>query len=148
MMRRQVTPWRLSRRGQEIKDPCTTLSWTGHENNIARTSRFCGVEQVTTISRSWGWPTVDLAETWRLSMWMMTFPNAPTIYYKPDLHCPPALGDSSCAYGSWRCWFGDLSEPKLVEIPSSRKKKVLQAYGGAMGDQYVSVNVVTNWFKW
>ncbi len=153
-MRRQVTCDVCHGRGQEIKDPCTTCRGTGHEKQAHSVNvkipagvetgqqiRLAGQGEAGFNGGSYGdlYVVVNVEPSDRFER------DGSTIYYKLDLNIvQAALGDTvMCqrfmAMSIWSIPEGTQTGKKF----RLRGKGAPSLRGGAMGDQYVSVNVVT-----
>ena len=141
-------------RGQEIKDPCTTCRGTGHEKQAhsVNVKIPAGVETGQQIRLAGqgeagfnGGPYGDLYVVVNVEPSDRFERDGSTIYYKLDLNfVQAALGDTvhvPTVHGDV-----DLVIPEGTQTGKKfrlRGKGAPSLRGGAMGDQYVSVNVVT-----
>ena len=153
-MRRQVTCDVCHGRGQEIKDPCTTCRGTGHEKQAhsVNVKIPAGVETGQQIRLAGqgeagfnGGPYGDLYVVVNVEPSDRFERDGSTIYYKLDFEF---CSSSSWRYGpcancSRRCRFGHSWRNSTGKKFRLRGKGAPSLRGGAMGDQYVSVNVVT-----
>ena len=149
-----VTCGRCHGRGQEIKDPCTTCRGTGHEKQAhsVNVKIPAGVETGQQIRLAGqgeagfnGGPYGDLYVVVNVEPSDRFERDGSTIYYKLDLNfVQAALGDTvhvPTVHGDV-----DLVIPEGTQTGKKfrlRGKGAPSLRGGAMGDQYVSVNVVT-----
>ena len=154
MMRRQVTCDVCHGRGKEIKDPCTTCHGTGHEKQAhsVHVKIPAGVEtgqQVRLAGQGEagfnGGPYGDLYVVVNVEPSDKFERDGSTIYYKLNLNfVQAALGDSvdvPTVHGDV-----ELNIPEGTQTGKRfrlRGKGAPSLRGGGMGDQYVTVNVVT-----
>ena len=153
-MRRQVTCDVCHGRGKEIKDPCTTCHGTGHEKQAhsVNVKIPAGVETGQQIRLSGqgeagfnGGPYGDLYVVVNVEPSDKFERDGSTIYYKLNLNVvQAALGDTvhvPTVHGDV-----DLVIPEGTQTGKKfrlRGKGAPSLRGGSVGDQYVSVNVVT-----
>ena len=154
MMRRQVTCDVCHGRGKEIKDPCTTCHGTGHEKQAhsVHVKIPAGVETGQQIRLAGqgeagfnGGPYGDLYVVVSVEASDKFEREGTTIFYKLNLNIVQAtLGDTV----EIPTVHGDV-ELVIPEGTQTGKKFRLRGKGapslrgGAVGDQYVTVNVVT-----
>ena len=154
MMRRQVTCDVCHGRGKEVKDPCTICHGTGHEKQAHSVSVKipAGVETGQQIRLSGqgeagfnGGPYGDLYVVVNVEPSDKFERDGSTIYYKLNLNVvQAALGDTvhvPTVHGDV-----DLVIPEGTQTGKKfrlRGKGAPSLRGGSVGDQYVSVNVVT-----
>ncbi len=154
MMRRQVTCDVCHGRGQEIKDPCQTCHGTGHEKQAhsVHVKIPAGVETGQQVRLSGqgeagfnGGPYGDLYVVVQVESSDKFERDGSTIYYKLNLNfVQAALGDSveiPTVHGDV-----ELTIPEGTQTGKRfrlRGKGAPSLRGGSMGDQYVTVNVVT-----
>ncbi len=154
MMRRQVTCDVCHGRGKEIKEPCTTCHGTGHEKQAhsVHVKIPAGVEtgqQVRLAGQGEagfnGGPYGDLYVVVNVEPSDKFERDGSTIYYKLNLNfVQAALGDSvevPTVHGDV-----ELNIPEGTQTGKRfrlRGKGAPSLRGGSMGDQYVTVNVVT-----
>ena len=154
MMRRQVTCDVCHGRGKEIKDPCTTCHGTGHEKQAhsVHVKIPAGVETGQQIRLAGqgeagfnGGPYGDLYVVVSVEASDKFEREGTTIFYKLNLNIvQAALGDTV----DIPTVHGDV-ELVIPEGTQTGKKFRLRGKGapslrgGAVGDQYVTVNVVT-----
>ncbi|GGE37291.1 chaperone protein DnaJ [Streptococcus himalayensis] len=154
MMRRQVTCDVCHGRGKEIKDPCHTCHGTGHEKqaHTVTVKVPAGVETGQQIRLSGqgeagfnGGPYGDLYVVVQVEASDKFERDGSTIFYKLDLNfVQAALGDSveiPTVHGNV-----ELTIPEGTQTGKRfrlRGKGAPQLRGGAVGDQYVTVNIVT-----
>ena len=154
MMRRQVTCDVCHGRGKEVKDPCTTCHGTGHEKQAHSVSVKipAGVETGQQIRLSGqgeagfnGGPYGDLYVVVNVEPSDKFERDGSTIYYKLNLNVvQAALGDTvhvPTVHGDV-----DLVIPEGTQTGKKfrlRGKGAPSLRGGSVGDQYVTVNVVT-----
>ena len=154
MMRRQVTCDVCHGRGKEVKDPCTTCHGTGHEKQAHSVSVKipAGVETGQQIRLSGqgeagfnGGPYGDLYVVVNVEPSDKFERDRSTIYYKLNLNVvQAALGDTvhvPTVHGDV-----DLVIPEGTQTGKKfrlRGKGAPSLRSGSVGDQYVTVNVVT-----
>ena len=154
MMRRQVTCDVCHGRGKEVKDPCTTCHGTGHEKQAHSVSVKipAGVETGQQIRLSGqgeagfnGGPYGDLYVVVNVEPSDKFERDGSTIYYNLNLNVvQAALGDTvhvPTVHGDV-----DLVIPEGTQTGKKfrlRGKGAPSLRGGSVGDQYVTVNVVT-----
>ena len=154
MMRRQVTCDVCHGRGKEIKSPCETCHGTGHEKQAhsVKVKIPAGVETGQQVRLSGqgeagfnGGPYGDLYVVVQVEPSDKFERDGSTIYYKLNLNfVQAALGDSvdiPTVHGDV-----ELNIPEGTQTGKRfrlRGKGAPSLRGGSMGDQYVTVNVVT-----
>lgn len=154
IMRRQVTCDVCHGRGKEIKDPCTTCHGTGHETQAhsvhvkipagvetGQQVRLTGQGEAGFNGGTYG----DLYVIVQVDSSDQFERDGSTIYYKLNLNfVQAALGDSieiPTVHGNV-----ELTIPEGTQTGKRfrlRGKGAPSLRGGSMGDQYVTVNVVT-----
>ncbi|HFU3714723.1 TPA: molecular chaperone DnaJ [Streptococcus suis] len=153
-MRRQMTCDVCHGRGKQIKDPCTTCHGTGHEKqaHTVTVKVPAGVETGQKIRLAGqgeagfnGGPYGDLYVVIQVQASDKFEREGTTIYYKLNLNfVQAALGDTvhvPTVHGDV-----DMVIPEGTQTGKTFRLKGKGApsiRGGAMGDQYVTVNVVT-----
>lgn len=154
MMRRQVTCDVCHGTGKEIKDPCTTCHGSGHEekSHTVTVKVPAGVESGQQIRLAGqgeagtnGGPYGDLYVRITVQPSKIFEREGTTIHYQLDLNfVQAALGDTvhvPTVHGDV-----DLVIPEGTQTGKKfrlRGKGAPSLRGGQMGDQYVTVNVVT-----